>query len=402
MVISKCVPLEISRKKFSQFFPLDQPDGITFVGWKDIEDENDSSKKNRKNVQIDYTALKEDILLAIKQDPEWGQGGSGGGGDTPVTPDNPDFFEPVVVNNIGAFPISLVWEEDETGEGTYSRKLLGEGGTWDEEKETNVIYLQNKQGFVEINAGGEYTSDYLIFKNPAIGTITNVVIDNTGLPINESEYIPPFEGEDGIFTLYYGMDKLDEQGNPLSYEILTVPPMHRGIVQILHTAETDVILYSSYTEAVGKRNDGQDIRNEYVTDMLLEEEITEDEDFSDVGGIIYETDDVIDRTPTGTNDNSFDIDMQNQRGYIEFQTRGENEYTFWFSNPELGTSTYIVIDNSGGLYKEDVAINYGKRMNPDTDADDWLFEVTQVGDEKCVIEVFHSYSADIIVKITKV
>jgi hypothetical protein len=81
---------------------------------------------------------------------------------------------------------------------------------------------------------------------------------------------------------------------------------------------------------------------------------------------------VIDRTPTGTNANSFDIDMQNQRGYIEFQTRGEEEYTFWFSNPELGTSTYIVIDNSGALYKHDVVINYGKRMDEGAD-DDWYY-----------------------------
>jgi hypothetical protein len=94
--------------------------------------------------------------------------------------------------------------------------------------------------------------------------------------------------------------------------------------------------------------------------------------------------------------------MQNQRGYIDFQTRGELEYTFWFSNPELGTSTYIVVDNSYELYKNDVKIIYGKRMDPEIDTDDWTYEVTTVGNEKCVIEVFHSLSADIIVKITKV
>ena len=94
--------------------------------------------------------------------------------------------------------------------------------------------------------------------------------------------------------------------------------------------------------------------------------------------------------------------MQNQRGYIDFQTRGELEYTFWFSNPELGTSTYIVVDNSYELYKNDVKIIYGKRMDPSIDTDDWTCDVTTVGNEKCVIEVFHSLSADIIVKITKV
>jgi hypothetical protein len=50
------------------------------------------------------------------------------------------------------------------------------------------------------------------------------------------------------FTLYYGMDKLDEvDGTPLNYEILTVPKMCRGIVQILHTHDSDIIVHSSYS-----------------------------------------------------------------------------------------------------------------------------------------------------------
>ena len=357
MVISKCVPLEISRKKFSQFIELTEPNEAIFVGWKVIDG-------HKKNVQLRYEDIKGEIIEAIKADPEWGQGGSGGG-DTPEPPvDNPEWYEPVVVNEIGAFPISLVWDEDL---GEFGRVPYEKGGTWDDKNQTNIVNLQKKQGFVEINAGGNYTVDFIMFKNPVIGTVTNVVVDNTGLPKNESEYIPPFEGEDGIFTLYYGMDKLDEQGNPLSYEILTVPPMCRGIVQILHTEETDVIIHSSYSEAIGLRY-GIEQETEYVPDM-----ISEDEETGEYGDINYETNDPVDKTPTGTNANSFDIDMQNQRGYIEFQTRGEEEYTFWFSNPELGTSTYIVIDNSGALYKHDIAINYGKRMDETTDADDWLY-----------------------------
>jgi hypothetical protein len=162
------------------------------------------------------------------------------------------------------------------------------------------------------------------------------------------------------------MGKYDENDNPLFYEILSVPAMCRGIVQILHTEETDVIMYSSYSEAVGIRF-GKEQDTEYVADM-----ISEDEKIGDYGEIGYETNSPVDKTPTGTNDNAFDIDMQNQRGYIEFQTRGEKEYTFWFSNPELGTSAHIVIDNSGALYKHDVAINYGKRMDEDPD-DDWYY-----------------------------
>lgn len=388
MVISKCVPLEISRKKFSQFFPLEQPNGVVFVGWKQFEDENDNTKIIKKNVQIKYTDLEQNIIKAVKADPEWGQGGSGGG-DTPEPPvENPDFYEPVVVNDIGAFPISLVWDEDL---GDYGRVPYSEGGTWDDENQTNIVNLQKKQGFVEINAGGDYTIDYIMFKNPAIGTVTNVVVDNTGLP-NGTSYVV----SDKEFTLYYGMDKEDADGNPLYYHILTVPAMCRGIVQILHTEETDVIIHSSYSEAVGLRY-GVEQETAYVPDM-----ISEDDETGEYGDINYGTNDPVDKTPTGTNANSFDIDMQNQRGYIEFQTRGEEEYTFWFSNPELGTSTYIVIDNSGALYKHDVSINYGKRMEEENDKDDWYYQVTTVEQEKCVIEVFHSYSADIIVKVTKI
>lgn len=389
MVISKCVPLEISRKKFSQFFPLEQPNGVVFVGWKQFEDENDNTKIIKKNVQIKYTDLEQNIIKAVKADPEWGQGGSGGG-DTPEPPvDNPEWYETVVVNDISAFPINVTWDNETNSpiRDTYSK-----GGTWDDENQTNIINLQNKKGFVEINAGGKYTADYVRFINPVIGAVTNVVVDNTGLP-NGTSYIKPVDD----FVLYYGMDKLDEDGNPLSYEILAVPPMCRGIVQILHTEETDVIIHSSYTYAVGKRNDKTSIIDEYIPDM-----ISEDEEMGQYGDISYKTNDPVDQTPTGTNANSFDIDMQNQRGYIEFQTRGEEEYTFWFSNPEFGTSTYIVIDNSGALYEGfPVSINYGKRMDEGSE-DDWYYQVTTVEQEKCIIEVFHSLSADIIVKVTKI
>ena len=378
MVISKCVPLEISRKKFSQFIELTEPNEAIFVGWKVIDGQ-------KKNVQLRYEDIKGEIIDAIKADPEWGQGGSGG--DTPEPPDNPEGYEPVVVNDINAFPISVMWDDENNNP---IRVPYSKGGTWDNESQTNIVNLQKKKGFVEINAGGNYTVDYIMLKNPVIGTVTNVVVDNTGLPTDTE---PKSDKE---FTLYYGMDKEEADGTPLSYEILTVPPMCRGIVQILHTEETDVIIHSSYTYAVGTRNDGIAIIDEYVPDM-----ISEDEEIGDYGEIGYETNSPVDKTPTGTNDNSFDIDMQNQRGYLEFQTRGEDEYTFWFSNPELGTSTYIVIDNSGALYLHDVAINYGKRMGEGID-DDWYYQVTTVEQEKCIIEVFHSLSADIIVKVTKV
>jgi hypothetical protein len=94
--------------------------------------------------------------------------------------------------------------------------------------------------------------------------------------------------------------------------------------------------------------------------------------------------------------------MAEKRGYIEFNPNGADTYTFWFSNPEIGSSTYIVINNLDEHYNGDVSIWYGKRMKPDDPTDDVKYEVTSVGYERCVIEVFHSLSADIIVKITKV
>ena len=44
MVISKCVPLEISRKRFSQFLEVYEPSNMIFVGYR--TDENG----DRKNV----------------------------------------------------------------------------------------------------------------------------------------------------------------------------------------------------------------------------------------------------------------------------------------------------------------------------------------------------------------
>ena len=41
-------------------------------------------------------------------------------------------------------------------------------------------------------------------------------------------------------------------------------------------------------------------------------------------------------------------------------------------------------------------------MNPEISEDDVKYGVAIVENERCVIEVFHSLSADIIVKITKV
>ena len=99
--------------------------------------------------------------------------------------------------------------------------------------------------------------------------------------------------------------------------------------------------------------------------------------------------------------------MNNYKGYIEFPTGERDNCSFIFSNPELGSSTYIVVDNTGENYHGyPVTINYGKTMDDGDDSNgkepDWVEQITTIENEKVTIEIFHSLSADIIVKITKV
>ena len=93
--------------------------------------------------------------------------------------------------------------------------------------------------------------------------------------------------------------------------------------------------------------------------------------------------------------------MNNEAGYIEIDVAadGKKEYTFVFDNTELGSMTYIVLDNING--SESVIINYGKVMADSTEDIEYIVTVVETG-EKAIIEVFHSLSADIVVKITKI
>ena len=43
MIISKCVPLAISRKKFSKFETNNIPDEMIFVGYKKIDENNNQN-----------------------------------------------------------------------------------------------------------------------------------------------------------------------------------------------------------------------------------------------------------------------------------------------------------------------------------------------------------------------
>jgi hypothetical protein len=226
-----------------------------------------------------------------------------------------------------------------------------------------------------------------MFSNPVIGSITHVVVDNTGLPLPNPAGVEEgdkktYEKPKDDFVLYYGR-ATGEWGD--ATEIFRVPAMCRGVVQILHTEQTDLIVHSSYTE---------------VTDSTTFVRDIDDEDTV--------TNDPIDKTPEGNNDaTKFYIDMDNYKGYVEFPTGDRDECTFVFSNSEIGSSTYIVVDNTSGNYHGyPVTIYYGKTMNDGDESNgkepDWIEEITVVEDEKAVIEVFHSLSADIIVKITKV
>ena len=334
---------------------------MVFVGYKNIDGK-------RFNVQMEYSRIKQDIIRYIDQN-----GGLGGGGGAVTPPEEGTPSEgvtPVQYSHVRAVPVTLSYNED---------GQLERGQTWDEQNQTNMIDVAKKQGLVEINAGGLYTEDYVYIVNPVWGAITHIVVDNTGLPNPNSP--TGYDAPEQDFDLYYGsMSK--------GYKILSVPPMHRGVVQILHTEDMgmDIVLHSGYSEV-------PDNGAVFVADVKEGDE---------------QTNDPIDMTPTDTETNEFYINMAEQKGYIEFPTGDSEEYTFVFAEPELGSSTYIVINNTGENYHgKPVNIRYGKVIDKNNNgiADDGdlevVYDITTVNDELCVIEVFHSLSADIIVKITK-
>lgn len=376
MVISKCVPLAISRKKFSNFDIHHNPEEMIFVGFKDINGD-------KTNIRMCYDDIREDIkkyvVDIIKNDPEWGQGGSGGGTDEPE--DKPsDIVTHINPRGVLTYNIAITSFDDDG--------IPVRGDTWDEENQTNFLNVQQKQALIEINAGGAYVEDFIYIYNPADGAITHVIVDNTGLPNPEAEngYDEPVED----FTLYYG-------GVDNNFEILTVPKNCRGVVQILHSIKMDMdfILHSSYTEVPEKY---EQIKVKYIPD-----EKNESDEYNN---------EPIDKSVTDEDgDGKMYIDMSEEKGYVEFNTGDEYEYTFVFSQPELGSSTYMIINNriiDGNYYGHPVNIRYGKVIDLTEDGIynegdlQAVYDITEVEDEICIIEIFHSLSADIVVKITKV
>jgi hypothetical protein len=175
MVISKCVPLAISRKKFSDFLVnYEQQENMFLVGYKINDDEK------KVNIRMPFEKVTEivrdDVIDYIKEN----------GGIIVPPEDNPqsEGVIPVTVSEIGAYPISVYFDEDGgIVKGDSWQQITGDDG--EVVGETNILDLAKKQGFVEINAGGNYIEDFLLFANPVEGTITNVVVDNTGLPLGD-------------------------------------------------------------------------------------------------------------------------------------------------------------------------------------------------------------------------
>lgn len=349
MVISKCVPLAISRKQFSQFEINTVPHEMVFVGYKSIDGK-------KVNVKMGYEFIKNDIIQYINE--------NGGLADDDK-------------GKLGIYTISVT-DFDENG--NPIRVPIQEGGTWDQENQTNFINVENKLALIEINAGGQYIEDYVYIYDPIDGSISHVVVDNTGLPCEGSEeVIEPVED----FTLYYG-------GVDNCYPILTVPPMHRGVVQILHSKSMDMdfILHSSCSEVPDKKS-------KFIKDAQ------NDSDITNIRPIDKSSE--IDR-----NLDKFYINMEEEKGFLEFPTGDAYEYTFIFSSPELGSLSHIIIDNTGDhYYNHPVKIRYGKIIDQNNNGiqdDDDLeicYDITTIDNEICILEIFHSLSADIVVKITK-
>lgn len=108
---------------------------------------------------------------------------------------------------------------------------------------------------------------------------------------------------------------------------MIVPPYHRGVVQILHTESNDLIINATYT----------DVLLDYIPDAIP----TSD----NVDNIPFEGE--ITKEETSNEHKKVYVDMNNEHGFIEIDvaTDGKEEYTFVFDDTELGSMTYIVIDN---------------------------------------------------------
>lgn len=113
--------------------------------------------------------------------------------------------------------IGKINAQDDINEVKFHDVKQGSGPYWNEELQLHIVDLDYHLGAIEINSGGNYVEENFYLINPVFGTVTNIVVDNTGLPLEGDLYEPAVSN----FHLYYG-----NKGN----EIIVVPPNHRGIV----------------------------------------------------------------------------------------------------------------------------------------------------------------------------
>ena len=115
MIISKSVPLEISRKRFSQFLDSENPAEVIFVGYREEESE-DGINVPKRNVKIKYADIEKYIIKAIKADPGWGQGGGSGGGNKPPTEEDVEKYDYGAVSITCGLDFDFEIQTDEEGE----------------------------------------------------------------------------------------------------------------------------------------------------------------------------------------------------------------------------------------------------------------------------------------------
>lgn len=225
----------------------------------------------------------------------------------------------------------------------------------------NKIYseidLKKTLSFVEINGGGDYSDENVIFVNRPFGCITNVVIDNSG----DDNGVPP----DGDFVFSIGT--VDDKT-----VVASVPAYNIGVVQILHTTDSDIVISVTYSDA-----------NNYIKDAYVTTEYVDD-------GVA-----VMSKTVDDTGDETYVIDMEEQRHFIEFTCKDENntdKYIFICQNPEYGSMTYLLVNN--GTSKT-VDIWYGKSLD-----DGGYMYVTQIeSGNRYIIEIFHGLSYEVVARV---
>lgn len=335
MVISKCVPLEISRRRFSDFLQHDirMADDLFLVGYA-----IDQSGK-KVNKKVPYSSIKNYIDE---------NGGTAGGGNNNDSCGCRIKRQQPVFNQFGAA----------------------------------IVCLEYVQGYVDINpVPGQFNNEFtFLFTCPKYGTITRLSIDNTGIIDQNGNHIQP---QDVIINYGTYVSENDLNGH---VQIASVPAGYRSVIQIFHSHSSDIIVNVHYSTG------------SFVNDV----DYQESEDNSSCQC------DCTNKTPIQElNKDTYYIDMQNHRGYIQFKPQQYDSYTFCFSQPQFGTITYMIIDHTDQKnINQYVKIFYGVKEtqeNGNIKTKNQPIQITQVKKgTKTMIEIFHSHSADLVINVVNV